>query len=172
MRGQQQTAFSSFVLNRNGVYKNIEEQVWLVDWKAFQLPYCSLYIVSPDGDWPCKVGISTNASKRLIGLQTSVWKPLRVAHCYWTATVHQARALEKAIHKRLTEDNAWLHGEWFSMRPSEAKEIVEFVAMVEGIELFDTIDNPEVITSLEAEMDRCRRNHVSVERIDREYGKY
>lgn len=172
MRGRQQTAYSSFILDRRGHFPQPEDQVWLADWKSFNLPYCSLYIVSPDGGWPCKIGISTNARKRLIGLQTSVWKPLKVTHCYWTATVHEARALEKAIHARLTEDNMWLHGEWFAMRPNEAKEIVEFVSLVEGIELNDKVDNPEVISWLKKELDLTRRNYVIVEQIDRDRGKY
>lgn len=168
MRGRQQTAFSTFILDRGGLHKDLSEQVWLADWKAAGLPYCSLYIVTPDGNWPCKIGISVNASKRLIGLQTSVWKPLRVAKCYWTATVLQARTLEKAIHKRLTEDNAWLHGEWFAMRPDKATDVVEFVALVEGIELYDKIDNPKVMAAIESEVDKCRRNDVYAERSDRE----
>lgn len=139
------------MLNGGSSYhRNPEKYVWLADWKKHRLPYCSVYIVSPDGQWPCKVGISTHAYKRLAGLQTSVWKPLKVMGCYWAKTVHEARALEKAVHKRLSEDSVWLHGEWFDMRPKQAKEMIEFVAMVEGIEIYDEIDNPDVMSDIKA----------------------
>lgn len=169
MHGQRQTAFSSFILNRNngGLLPKAEEQVWMADWKRFRLPYCSLYVVSTDGKWPCKVGISTHAYKRLVQLQTSVWKPLQIVHCYWTASVNEARTLEKAVHSRLTEDNVWLHGEWFNMRPKEAKEMIEFVSLVEGIEIFDKIDNQEVISDMQSFMRGLERNEVYVERINR-----
>lgn len=146
--GQRQTAYNLFRDNRRWKEEDAKDQVWLADWKAHKLPYCSVYIVAPENGWPCKVGISTHAYKRLVGLQTSVWKPLQVAACYWTSTVAEARRLEKEVHKRLSADNVWLHGEWFDMRPDAAKEMVEFVALVEGIEAFSKIDNPEVISCI------------------------
>lgn len=150
--GLRLTAFDSFIANSNFDDKP-EDQVWLADWRAHKLPYCSLYVVAPDGQWPCKVGISVNPYKRLIGLQTSVWKPLKVMRCYWTNSVAEARALEKAVHLRLSDDNVWLHGEWFDMRPKAATEMIEFVSLVEGIEIFDKIDNEEVINSIKKDME-------------------
>lgn len=167
MHGVQQTAFSSFLYGLEGAYwRNPENHVWLVDWKSYKLPYCSLYIVSPDGNWPCKVGISCNPYKRLLSLQTSVWKPLKVVHCYWLESVKEARRLEKEVHARLTADNVWLHGEWFDMRPRNAREMVEFVAAVEGIEINEKIDNPEVIEDIRLEISRSMTPDLVRSRID------
>jgi len=145
------------------------KQVWLADWRAVKLPYCSLYVVCPDGSWPCKVGISVNAMRRLIALQTSVWKPLKVSKCYWTRSVAEARKLEKAVHQRLSGDNVWLHGEWFDMRPNAAAEMIEFVSLVEGIELYDKIDNQDVINSIEAMFQVAKTPDAVRARIDVDY---
>ena len=158
MHGLQRTAFSAFLMREGGYIAKPEKHVWLVDWRRYKLPYCSIYVVSPDGNWPCKVGISTNPYKRLISLQTSVWKPLKVIGCYWAKTVKEAREVEKQVHKRLSEDNVWLHGEWFDMRPKDAKEMIEFVSAVEGLEINDTIDNEEVIQDLRAELSGAMNN--------------
>lgn len=163
MHGVQQTAYSSFLVG-SGTTSKAEDHVWLADWRGHGLPYCSLYVVSPDGNWPCKVGISTNAYKRLVALQTSVWKPLKVTGCYWLKTVKEARELEKQVHRRLTGDNVWLHGEWFDMRPKDAKEMIEFVSLVEGIEINDKIDNPSVIEGIEASINQSWSPDLGVER--------
>lgn len=151
MHGQRRTAFSAFLM-KEGYIPKPEDYVWLADWRRYKLPYCSIYVVAPDGNWPCKVGISTNPYKRLIGLQTSVWKPLKVTSCYWAKTIKEARELEKQVHKRLTSDNVWLHGEWFDMRPKDAREMIEFVSMVEGLDISDQIDNEEVMQDLRSEI--------------------
>lgn len=164
--GRPLTAFESFLLHSDQVIPRAEDQVWLADWKNFKLPYCSIYVVCPDGQWPCKVGISTYAYKRLLALQTSVWKPLKMMRCYWAKTVAEARALEKAVHRRLTEDNVWLHGEWFDMRPNSAQEIIEFVALVEGIEIFSEIDNQEVISDIATTIRQSVSNDFHIDRIN------
>jgi hypothetical protein len=139
-----------------------EDQVWLADWKRYKLPYCSLYVVSPDGNWPCKVGISVNPYKRLLSLQTSVWKRLKVTDCFWLEGVKEARELEKQVHRRLTGDNVWLHGEWFDMRPKDAREMIEFVSAVEGIEVNDKIHNEMVIEDLRRELSRSMDNNFYI----------
>lgn len=166
MHGLRLTAFDSFLLHSEDTYPKAEDQVWLADWKSYKLPHCSIYVVSPDGQWPCKVGISTYAYRRLLGLQTSVWKPLKMMGCYWAKTVAEARALEKAVHRRLTEDNVWLHGEWFDMRPNNARDMIEFVALVEGIEISSTIDNQEVIGDLEGVLRQSLSHDLIIKRIN------
>lgn len=119
--------------------------VWLADWREAKLPHCTLYLISPDNDWPCKVGVSTSARKRLTALQTSVWRPIKVDYSVWCRTVAEAKALEKALHATLTEDGKWMHGEWFDMRPNDAIDLISFKAMVMGIECFDVLHDEAMI---------------------------
>lgn len=147
MLGQQRTALNTYweLTDRT---KPIEDLVWLVDWKAHDLPYCSLYVVTPDNNWPCKIGISVFPRKRVASLQTSVWRPLNVAHCVWALNSQEARRLEKKIHATLTEDNKWLHGEWFDMRPDDALEMINFCAAVEGVEISDKIEDAAALKTM------------------------
>lgn len=149
--GQQRTAFNNYLMFGDGTAKP-EEMVWLVDWRAHQLPYCSLYIVSPDNSWPCKVGISVAPRKRVMGLQVSVWRPLRVAHCFWCPSIKDARSLEARLHETLTKDNKWLHGEWFDMRPEDAVDLVQFEAAMIGVECNSVIEEPHIIEEIDASL--------------------
>jgi len=119
--------------------KNDGSHVWLADWKKFGLPYCSIYVIAPEGHWPSKVGISTFARKRVQALQTSHWKMLVVKKCYWAETVADARAVEQKVHSILKEDQAYLLGEWFDKSPTQAAEVIEFAAMALGIVINDKI---------------------------------
>lgn len=139
MHGQQQTAVMRFFKNGHGLYKEVDDALWMVDWKKYGLPHCTLYVVSTDSLWPCKVGISVAPRKRIVSLQTSVWRPLHVADCMWMPTVAEAKRLEGEVHRRLAEDGKWLHGEWFDLRAKEAADLVRFTADVVGIECRSTV---------------------------------
>ncbi|RUV65827.1 GIY-YIG nuclease family protein [Mesorhizobium sp. M1A.F.Ca.IN.022.02.1.1] len=128
---------------------NAESHVWLADWKKYGLPHCSLYLVSPDNDWPCKVGISTHAARRVGQIQISVWRPVKVDYSVWCKSVADARLLERAIHSTLAEDGKWLNGEWFDMRPDATKELIQFKAAILGIECFDTVTEPAIVADIE-----------------------
>lgn len=140
MHGVQLTALETNLVRRDADKENL----WLVNWRAYGLPYCSIYVVCADNRWPCKIGISTFPEKRVKSLQTSVWRPLHVSRCYWAPTIKEARRLEQAVHRRLTEDSRWLHGEWFDMRPDGAREMIEFVAMVDGVDISDQIQDETI----------------------------
>lgn len=135
MRGQQRTAWQLIEreTQMGGVPKNVDSLTWLADWRAVGLPYCSVYVIAPLDGWPCKIGISTSAYKRLVQLQTSVWKQLEVKWCGWLPSVKDARSLEKRCHTTLTDTGKWLHGEWFDLRPDKAIELVEFEAALAGV---------------------------------------
>lgn len=122
-------------LENNFIRDHCANDLWLINWRDLELPYCTIYIVTADNKWPCKIGVSCAPEKRVRSLQTASWRPLHVANCYWAETVGEARRLEQAVHRRLTEQSRWLHGEWFDMRPEAATEIVEFVSMVEGVDI-------------------------------------
>lgn len=122
--------------------------VWLADWRAYRLARCTLYLVSPDCHWPCKVGISANGRQRVSQIQMNVWRPVKCDYSVWCHSTADARRLEKALHEELTADGKWLTGEWFDMRAGDARELVAFKASVLGIEAFDRIEEPEIIADI------------------------
>jgi hypothetical protein len=148
--GSQQTAFANYAMKQihGGMDIAPETMLWLVDWKAYGKPYCSLYVVTPDNGWPCKVGVSVHPYKRVAQLQTSVWKPLEVAGCFWLPTVADAKTLERKLHETLTEENKWLHGEWFDMRPEDVLPLVSFSASVAGVECSDRIEDEHALNDV------------------------
>lgn len=131
--------------------RNLCRQIWMADWKRHSLPYCSIYVIAPDGHWPCKIGISVYARKRINQLQTSHWKRLEVARCFWVGSVFEARRIEKKAHQILKDDGAYLLGEWFDKTPEKAEEVIEFAAMLEGIDLNREIDSPDVLSDIKRE---------------------
>lgn len=147
-RGHQRTALEAWSLRDGLRNHDPHDFMWLVDWKAYGLPYCSVYIIAPDNHWPCKVGISIWPEKRLMSLQTSVWRPLKVFHCFACTSVAQAKALEKRVHEDLTEASKWLHGEWFDMRPNDAADMVRFAAALTGIEITEKIESEEILADV------------------------
>jgi hypothetical protein len=124
-----------------GPGRDVGDLLWLADWRAMGSARCSIYVVSPMDGWPCKIGISTAPAKRVAGLQTSVWKQLKVAWSGFLPTMQQAKHLEGNAHSTLTERALWLHGEWFDLRPDKAEELVKFEAMLLGLELVDVLEH-------------------------------
>lgn len=112
---------------------DVSDMVWWADWKKVGLPYCTIYVIGPIDGWPCKIGISTCALRRINSLQTSVWKQLEVKWCAWAPTVNAARKVEAQAHRTLTDMAKWLHGEWFDLRPDKAIELVQFEAELLGV---------------------------------------
>jgi hypothetical protein len=126
---------------RNGFSPStkVEKFVWMANWRDMKLPYCSVYVIAPIDGWPCKIGISTYALKRVMALQTSVWKQLEVKFCGFVANTQAAREIEQRCHKALTDQSKWLHGEWFDLRPDAAMDLVRFEAEMAGIEMRDML---------------------------------
>ena len=138
MRGRQLTALQR--AEQRDYYgwsklSDVSNMLWMADWRAIGLPYCSIYVISPQDGWPCKIGISTNPIKRINTLQTACWKQLEVKWCAWAPTVQKAHDLELRSHRTLTDMAKWLHGEWFDLRPDKAIDLVSFEAELAGIEI-------------------------------------
>lgn len=125
-----------------------EKHIWLVDWKAHDLPYCSVYVIAPDRFKPVKVGIAVAPEKRLSGLQCSHWRHLYVVGCYWFETVKEARAIEAKVHQIFIDEDARLLGEWFDRTPEQARDAIEFSAMVAGVPARTDIPNDAVKEAL------------------------
>lgn len=141
-------------------------QVWLANWKKFGFPYCSVYVISPDNHWPCKIGISTNARTRVVALQVACWRPLKVDYSLFCPSIAEARRLEKAMHSELTDDGKLLSGEWFDIRAEEARSLLAFKADVIGVDARDTIPKGDVLDDVHAAM----RHYLDTANAIRVYG--
>lgn len=132
-----------------------ERQVWLADWKKFGIQRTSIYVISTDNNWPCKIGVSNYGYKRMCELQVSVWRTLKVDYSAFAPSRGDAYRLEKEIHAELADK--WLNGEWFDMRPNEVIDLIKFKACVLGIEIGDEVENPEIIADIRTKMHHLAR---------------
>lgn len=130
----------------------VEQGLWLVDWKSLGSPKYCVYVIAPDGQWPVKIGISHSPRTRLGNLQIGNWKRLEVAHCFWTESREDAHAIEQAVHKDYSEQKKWLLGEWVDTRPAEARERIEWAALILGLNIGTDIP-AEAVESIKARID-------------------
>ena len=132
MHGRQQTVLER-AEQHNSDYSHpsadVSGMVWLADWRALKLPYCSVYIIAPIDGWPCKIGISTNPMKRVNTLQTSVWKQLEVKWCGYLTTVHDGSW--NLAHRVLGPRSGCTAD---GLTPDRAADLVEFEAMMGGLD--------------------------------------
>lgn len=140
---------SSRVLEDAG---DASRHVWLADWKSFGKPYSTLYVVSPENGWPCKIGVSARPQSRISQIQVSVWKPVKVDYSVWCRSPSEARRLERALHQDLSEDGKWLQGEWFDMRPEDTVDLIKFKASVIGVECSDRIEDADILRDVESKI--------------------
>lgn len=97
-----------------------------------------VYVIAPDENGPCKIGMTQNVGLRLIGIQVGCWMPLAVFStriCFqrfgghlgslWTTMAIGAKYVEGETHKALKACDVHLHGEWFDVTAAEAAEAIE-----------------------------------------------
>lgn len=89
---------------------------------------CSLYIIRSDfvfcdGEDLFKVGISSNVSKRLAGLQTASPARLRIETVITLPSRDCALSIERRMHEELSCSG--LCGEWFSTSLTGAKSLLD-----------------------------------------------
>jgi hypothetical protein len=140
--------------------------VWLADWRRFSKPYCTLYVVSTDSNWPCKIGISNNPARRVNEIQISVWKQVKVDYSVWCNSSSDARLLEKAMHKELNADGRRLRGEWFDIHPERVVDLIKFKAAVIGVECSDRVYDEEIVQDIAIMLeDRVRYSTSTPQRL-------
>lgn len=110
-----------------------DDEVWRIVWADYGLPYCGVYVVTPESKWPCKVGMTSDMPNRLAQIQTSLWMPVTVSGYRWCADRETARTIEQHTHERLADRR--LFGEWFDIRHPEALSEMEDVALQECLGL-------------------------------------
>lgn len=125
-----------------------DTELWRINWRREGYPFCGIYVVAPDNNWPSKIGISQNPVNRLVALQTSSWRKLAIQKYGYAESFAAARQVEQKAHSILAEDGKAMIGEWFDIRPEQAFEIVEFAAQLEGVEIRTTAPNDEIRAAL------------------------
>lgn len=128
-----------------------------VDWKKRGLPYCTVYVITTEDEWPIKIGIAVCPVKRVANLQTAHWKRLMVWAAGWCPTIADARRLERKCHQSATELDLWLLGEWFALKPQKALEMVRFNATIVGVEFNETFPEGDVVAKWEGYRDAIER---------------
>lgn len=103
------------------------------------------YVMAPDENGPCKIGVTSNLELRLKTLQIGCWMPLSVygvriafrRDTDFTSLAKSAEAgayrIEGMCHKNLKECGAHLHGEWFDVTAQEALKAITVSADKKGI---------------------------------------
>lgn len=109
--------------------------VWILDWGRVKSERCSVYVITPDGGRPSKIGISRAPVKRLAALQGAHWSPMSIERCYHVETSEMAYKVEQEAHKILGEAGLRLLGEWFQCNPQKAGEAIEWAALTLGADL-------------------------------------
>jgi hypothetical protein len=84
-----------------------------------------VYIIAPDTEFPCKVGVAENANKRLAALQVSNWEELHVFEAYEMPNRGAAYRLERVVHRRLS--GHCIRGEWFNLMVSDIKKEINSI---------------------------------------------
>lgn len=88
-------------------------------------------------------------------MQTSHWRLLQITEYRWCENEQDAKAVEKLVHEHFREQGKCLNGEWFDVRPDEALEAVEWVALAQGIAV-----NKHIPAEIEEDFLRaCQEQH-------------
>lgn len=135
------TANRTTVTKRSSQFRNFQDRLddftWLVEWGALGLPCHHLYCIGPEGGRPVKTGVSAKVGKRLRQLQTGNWAPLHVLRSAWVDCEADARRLEAAIHRDMSDSQ--MAGEWFDATAHMAFELALSKARELGIDVRSTI---------------------------------
>lgn len=83
-----------------------------------------VYVITTPELPVCKIGVCVQPLARLSQLQVGNWNRLHVAGLLWVVAKGHVLDIEKAAHKAADEMGCWLSGEWVSMTPIEAMELV------------------------------------------------
>ena len=109
-----------------------------------------LYVVSYEGEGVCKVGISGDMPTRLSALQSCCWAFAKVEAFFFPLAIHaeissglgnynalkdSAMALEALCHKKLTELDVHIRGEFFEIDATDAVKAVQKIATQNGFRL-------------------------------------
>ena len=100
---------------------------------------CGLYCVAPGADGPTKIGVTNNVQRRVAGMQTGYWAPLRVYgfrlvlpqgeinryKSLQAAFKAGAFALERRVQIEMRRHDLALLGEWYDLTSSEAFDVID-----------------------------------------------
>lgn len=81
-----------------------------------------VYVIGVSNTDICKIGVSRDPKKRLASLRSNSYPPPVLHFVTRQHTEMDAYRIEKEYHTKLKRKK--LHGEWFSISPMKAEEIV------------------------------------------------
>lgn len=92
-----------------------------------------VYVISPEAEWPCKIGVSAEPERRLKDLQAAHWNKLVLVRSMRFEFAYQVESgIKQVLGKKL------LLGEWFDVRSWEAERILFFVAKMNPMHRSDS----------------------------------
>ena len=80
----------------------------------------SMYVVEPEHEGVCKIGIASNPFERLRGLQTASWRRLKIKALFWFKRWGDAASLEYDALQFAKEQGLRLQGEWLDLDHMES----------------------------------------------------
>lgn len=83
----------------------------------------SVYLIKADKYY--KIGVATDASKRLLALQTSNPVPLKLVTYYDFETKEDAHFAEYALHQKFNKTRK--NGEWFTLTPEKIEAFHDYL---------------------------------------------
>lgn len=103
---------------------------------AARLRYCACYVAAPGTLSPSKIGIATDLSKRLSGIQTAHWQDIYLYWVMWFPGQPVAARVEKRAMEALAAAGKKIRGEWFDVAPEVAIEYLRQAARDLKLEWF------------------------------------
>lgn len=130
-----------------------------------------IYIITTEDDFPCKVGITDFLSHRIAGMQTGNWNKLFARQMYFPYKVAgrkfdilpsrlntvriSAKEFERIAHKKLTDLDTHINGEWFGIHANDADAVLRKLADMEGYRLIQ----PQAVMAMDTSI-LCRKAEV------------
>ena len=94
-----------------------------------------LYLIGPESGYPVKIGISDTVKARLSALQTGSWEKVKLHALLWLFG-YDAYGVEQAVLKEAKRIGCHERGEWLSLTPVSAMDMVIDAARAEGVRVF------------------------------------
>lgn len=126
-----------------------------------------LYVIAPDENGPCKIGVTQNVGMRLSAIQIGCWMQLgvfAVRICFkrtgghltnlWSSMRFGADHVERQTHDALKDCEVHLRGEWFDVTVEEAVQAIQKAASQSEaaaitLEQLAATEMPEFSTTME-----------------------
>lgn len=97
----------------------------------------AVYILHHPGSGHCKIGVAHDPRLRLEGFQIAHWAPIAFTALFWVMD-GSATGLEMLAHRVASKIMKKGRGEWVTMEPDEAANLVATVALSSPVKIADS----------------------------------